>query len=84
MILPTKHLRADRSLLGVGAEILPLLDQPKTVSRLWEEFRKRRERQPSVAPISYNWFVLSLDLLFTLGIIAFEGGRLKRLQAVPL
>ncbi len=84
MILPTKHLRADRSLLGVGAEILPLLDQPKTVSRLWEEFRKRRERQPGVAPISYNWFVLSLDLLFTLGIIVFEGGRLKRLQAVPL
>ncbi len=39
MILPTKHVRGDRALIGVGGEILRLLRQPMTVSRLWDEVR---------------------------------------------
>ena len=39
MILPTKHLREDQALIAVGAELLGLLDEPKTVSRLWDELR---------------------------------------------
>jgi hypothetical protein len=37
MILPTKRLGIERAMLTVGAEILELLTEPKTVSRLWEE-----------------------------------------------
>ena len=36
MILPTKHIRPDRALIGVGAEVLGLLVQPMTVSGLWD------------------------------------------------
>jgi ABC-three component (ABC-3C) system Middle Component 6 len=79
MILPTKHLRAARSLLGIGAEILPLIDDPKTVSRVWDEFRRRRGRTPHMPPISYTWFVLALDFLFLLGAVGFKEGRLRRL-----
>lgn len=81
MILPTKHLRSDRSLLAVGGEVLLILDEPKTVSRLWEEFSSTRSRAASRAPVSYDWFVLSLDVLFILGAVEFGGGRVVRVTA---
>ena len=39
MILPTKHIRPDRALIGVGAEVLVVLGQPMTVSKLWDVIR---------------------------------------------
>ena len=32
MILPTKHVRPDRALMGVGAEVLEMLKRPMTMS----------------------------------------------------
>lgn len=75
MILPTKHLRPDRSLIAIGGEILVLLSEPKTVSRLWEEFRGVRSTH--AAPVTYEWFVLGIDLLFLLGAVRFDGGRVQ-------
>ena len=78
MILPTKHLRADRSLIAVGAEVLSMLEETKTVSRLWDEFCHGRSRSDGRAPVSYEWFVLALDLLFIIGAVSFSGGRVLR------
>ena len=76
MILPSKHLGADRALITVGAELLELLPEPKTVSRLWTELKRRRAE---VVPIMYDWFILALDMLFALGLVAFERGRVSRI-----
>jgi hypothetical protein len=81
MILPTKHIRADRALLSVGAEILGLLRQPMTVSRLWDRFRERRGSFPGVAPVSYDWFVLAVDLLFIMGAVGLEDGLLRKAKS---
>jgi hypothetical protein len=75
MILPTKGLAVDRALLSVGAEILRRLDRPKTVSRLWEQVRKRESCLLEALP--YEWFLLGLDLLYLLGAVDFEDGRLR-------
>ncbi len=41
MILPTKHITLERSLLGVGAEILVIIKKrPETMSGLWDKIRK--------------------------------------------
>ena len=80
MILPTKRITEDRSLLGIGSDFLPLLDEPKTVSRLWTEFQKRRRRTAS-AIVTYDWFVMSLDLLFMLNAINIDKGLLRRVVA---
>ena len=80
MILPTKHLSPERSLLVLGAEVLSILDEPKTVSRVWEEFLKTRSRGTRRTPVTYDWFVLSLGLLFILGTVEFQAGRLSRVQ----
>ena len=44
MILPTKHITIERSLLGVGAEILTIIKKrPETISELWNKLRKNHE-----------------------------------------
>ncbi len=78
MILPTKRLSQDRSLLYVGAEILRLADEPKTVSRLWQDLQSSRSAQTGLAPLTYDWFVLSLDLLFLMNAIKNERGRIEK------
>ncbi len=80
MILPTKRLNPDRALLSVGGEILHVLREPKTVSRIWDEIKKLRGAQPSNAPLTYDWFVLALDLLFTLNAIDIDRGRIRKLS----
>ncbi len=80
MILPTKRLGEDRALIAVGAIALRHLNEPKTVSRLWEEVRQAREQMSDHHTITYDWFILALDLLYTLQAIDFDKGRLVRAQ----
>lgn len=38
MILPTKGITPDRSILSVGSDLLDLLDSPQSVSNLWSRY----------------------------------------------
>jgi hypothetical protein len=80
MILPTKRLNVENSLLGLGADVLGLLDQPKTVSRVWEEFKGLRDQRRASSGLTYEWFVLALDLLFIVGTVVVEDGELKKVR----
>lgn len=79
MILPTKHILPDRALLGIGAEVLNLLARPMTVSKLWDELRSNRAHT-SGAVVDYRWFVLTLDLLFLMGVIEMDRRVLRRVR----
>jgi hypothetical protein len=74
MILPTKHLRKDRAVLGVGAEILAQLDGPYTVSELWERVRQARTRKEASMTLTFDWFVLSLSFLYAVAAIDINDG----------
>lgn len=76
MILPTKRLPEDRALIGIGGEVLGLLGERTTVSRLWHEFK--RGRADSAGTASFDWFVLALDLLFMLGAVSIDRGLVRR------
>lgn len=79
MILPTKHLRPERALISVGARVLQLLGEPKTVSRLWEDVRNQLAKEPAAWELPWDWFVLALDLLHAVGAIALdENGLVAR------
>lgn len=78
MILPTKHIRPERALLTIGAEVLSVLRGSMTVSRVWDEVRRRRGETTEPAPITYDWFVLALDLLFTMNAIELHDGLLRK------
>lgn len=72
MILPTKHLPLERTLLAAGARVLELLERPLTVSGLWDRVRQ------DVAFPSFDHLVLTLDVLFALGMVDILDGRLER------
>jgi len=71
MILPTKHIPVDQTLLALGAVMLPHLEQPCTVSGLWEKVK-------SVSAMgNFERFVLTLDMLFIIGIVRFSDEMLE-------
>lgn len=72
MVLPSKHISQEKALLTVGAELLKQLKRPKTVSATWDAVRK------SEVHISFDWFVLALDLLYIIGAINIQNGLLIR------
>ncbi|MNT13049.1 hypothetical protein D3C72_1480040 [compost metagenome] len=78
MILPTKYLPHDRALLSVGAEILAQLKEPRTVSELWECVREDRMKRVAATPLSFDWFVLALNLLYAVTAVDFSNGVVRR------
>ncbi|MFJ8814840.1 ABC-three component system middle component 6 [Amycolatopsis thermoflava] len=78
MITPTKGVRPERSLLYLGGHILADLNDPTTVSAAWEALARRREREGQDATITFDWFVLALDLLRALGTIRLRDGLIVK------
>lgn len=78
MILPTKHLRQERALITIGAELLGCLREPMTVSRLWDNLRGPHGAKATRPSINYDWFVLALDLLFMISAIEMERGLVRK------
>jgi hypothetical protein len=72
VILPTKHISPEDSLLGVGSVILKNLRREQTPTRLWERVRSF----PNVG--NFERFVLALDLLYALDAIEVEDGLIRR------
>lgn len=72
MILPTKHISTQQSLLGLGATILKHLPTPTTITGLWDKIRAL----PEIG--TYKRFILTLDLLFTIKAIDYTDGLLQR------
>ena len=70
-ILPTKHISTRNSLLGIGAKLLEHLSYPRTVSSLWSSV----STMPEIA--TFERFVLTLDLLYTIGAIEIYEGLLR-------
>ena len=54
---------------------------PMTMSRLWDEVRGRRAQHAPNAPIDYQWFILALDLLYTIGALDFDRGLVRRIAS---
>jgi hypothetical protein len=68
MILPTKHIPLDRSLLGAGAVLLLLLEAPLTPTAVWD----RAKNTPAIG--TYGRFVLALDFLYAVRAIDLVDG----------
>lgn len=72
MILPTKHIAPENSLLGIGAMLLELLAHEQTVTRLWDRAREGNHA------LTFPRFVLALDVLFSISAIDLGDGVLHR------
>ena len=72
MILPTKYISTDQTLLNAGGVLLGALVTPITVSGLWEKVRSA----PEIG--NFERFVLCLDMLYILGAVTLSTGMLRR------
>ena len=72
MILPTKTCSLSNSLLGFGTVVLDSLNSPTTVTSLWEKIHNEDQQ------ITFEKFILTLDLLYLLSVIEFDQGLLRR------
>ncbi|WP_354553126.1 ABC-three component system middle component 6 [Kaistia defluvii] len=80
MILPTKHLPPSRSLIGIGAEIIAAIAEPRAVSEVWERVREARSRSAAATPISYDEFVQSLTFLYAVSALNLVDGLISRAE----
>lgn len=74
MILPTKSIKMQYSLLSCGAIILDKLDDSDTVSAIWEKVSTED------ALINYDKFVITMDFLYMVGAIDYTNGLIVRCQ----
>lgn len=72
MIMPSKYLREDETLIGVSAIILPLVERTGNLSTLWETAKKMK------AIGTFERFILALDLLFLMGLVELHGDEIQR------
>jgi hypothetical protein len=80
MILPTKRLPEDRSLLAIGGDVLSLLGEPETVSKVWSDLKTLRSNRLNGTPLSFDWFVIALTLLFSMNLVELVDGRLTKVK----
>lgn len=73
MIMPTKYIKENDALIGVGATLLQHLSNKNNISSLWENVKHIE----SVG--TYERFVLGLDLLFLLGLIDIYKNEITRI-----
>lgn len=74
MILPTKYVSLDNSLLGAGALLLSVLSEPITTSGIWD----RVKCAPEIG--TYGRFVLTLDFLYAIGAVDMAEGLIIRME----
>lgn len=76
MILPTRHLSTNASLLAIGALVLDRLGggSSRSVSELWSDLRDEN------GVVTFDRFCLAMTLLYVLGVVENQGGRVTRLR----
>lgn len=76
MILPSKFLPTERSLVFIGGEALVMIkDGPRSVSEVWEGVRARHRAAGQT--LAYDWFTLALTYLYAVGIVEMRDGLLS-------
>jgi hypothetical protein len=73
-LLPDKHVSLGTSLVGVGAIVLRKLDNPSTITGLWDRCRTL----PEIA--TFARFTLALDFLYAMGAITLKDDVLVRVR----
>lgn len=72
MILPSKHISQEQSLLGVGAVLLGEIKQQQTITSLWEKVRSHQ------AVGTFDRYILALDMLHITGVVSLANGLIER------
>lgn len=77
MLLPTKHLHPQKSLVSISGRILRYLSKNSTLVELWESYQS--DASPNER-VTFDWFVLALDVLFAFDVVTIKRGVICKRQ----
>ncbi len=75
MILPTKNIKLENSILYLSGLLLNQIHETDTVSSLWERFKL------SSCNSSFNRFTIMLSFLYMIGAVKMEDGILRKVKS---
>lgn len=78
MLVPTKNIHEERSLVKIGARNLSFLDTPLSVNTLWEHYKRFQDSVEKIPKINYDVFILSLDFLYIIDAIEYKNDLIWR------
>lgn len=78
MILPTKHTPIEQSLIGFGGYLLEILKEKYSIDTLWKKYQDDLKKKVFIGNHSFDNMLLTLVLLYSLGIIEEKDGVIKR------
>lgn len=77
MILPTKHLRNESSLIYIGGIIQSVLATGSmSIDQLWHSTKTSYSTHTPNNDLTYDWFILALSLLYEIGNITLIDDRI--------
>lgn len=75
MILPTKYIKEDESLLGLGAIILnEISSKGEKLTSIWDSVKDNENI------FNFERFILTLDMLYILGLIDMKNNEIIKVQ----
>lgn len=77
MILPTKGISPERSLIAIGSFVLANAESPRSPSEIWHSYVRSGPR----SYVTYEWFCLAVSLLFAMDLVEMSGDLLERRHA---
>ena len=81
MVLPTKHLSAEKAIISLGGHLLTCLSYEMTISEHWEKTKKRQRNLSKPNLFSFETYVLTLDFLFIVGALELHNGMLRKAES---
>ncbi|OQM78050.1 ABC-three component system middle component 6 [Rhodococcus sp. 66b] len=78
MITPTKGIAPQRALLTIAAQVSLTLTEPMTVSQAWTALKTWRAKNANNSALPFSWFVLALDVLYSLGALQMQNGLIHK------
>jgi hypothetical protein len=74
MILPTKGIPTHRALLSVAFQVLEATKRETvTIGQGYQQLLELREKLGLTTPLTFEWYVLSLDVLYALDLVQLTG-----------
>ena len=74
MIIPTKHTNFSESLLGFGSYVLTLLESPKSIDSLWNQYQNDFKERLYYAKHSFDNLLLTIVFLYSIGAVKDKDG----------
>lgn len=71
MILPTKHLHLENSIIAKGSDVILNIDTTETVTSLWSKVSVESKIQ------SFQEFIIVLDFLYACKLISYQNKLIK-------